>query len=133
MIKISGYGDLSFFLFFSFFFFFRFLITQHFDAILARLSLVRHMPSENIRNMLRRESDQRIHHKKKKKKKKKKSKPRLFFNSFINQTSLVNIYEENTANMQSRAGREFFGGVQPVGRKKSFQKHISQHLHPSSS
>ena len=41
------------------------------------------------------------------------SKPRLFFNFFINQTSLVNIYVENTANLQSRAGRDVFGGVQP--------------------
>ena len=31
---------------------------------------------------------------------------------FINQTSLVNIYVENAANLQSRAGQDFFGGVQ---------------------
>ena len=43
------------------------------------------------------------------------SKPRLFFNFFINQTFLVNIYVENTANLQSRAGRDVFGGVQPKG------------------
>ena len=42
------------------------------------------------------------------------SKPRLFFNFFVNQTSLVNIYGENTANLQSRDGQDFFGGVQPV-------------------
>ena len=42
------------------------------------------------------------------------SKPRLFFNFFINQTSLVNIYVANAANLQSRAGRDVFGGVQPV-------------------
>ena len=41
------------------------------------------------------------------------SKPRLFFNFFFNQTSLVNIFVENAANLQSRAGRDFFGGVQP--------------------
>ena len=43
------------------------------------------------------------------------SKPRLFFNFFINQTSLVNIYVRvaNAANLQSRAGRDVFGGVQP--------------------
>ena len=42
------------------------------------------------------------------------SKPSLFFNFFINQTFLVSICAENTANLQNRAGREFFGGVQPV-------------------
>ena len=42
------------------------------------------------------------------------SKPRLFFIFFINQTFLVNIYAENTANLQNRAGRDFFGGVQPL-------------------
>ena len=42
------------------------------------------------------------------------SKPRLFFNFFINQTSLVNIYVANAANLQRRAGRDVFGGVQPV-------------------
>ena len=42
------------------------------------------------------------------------SKPRLFFDFFINQTPLVNIYVENTANLQSRAGRDVFGGVQPL-------------------
>ena len=26
----------------------------------------------------------------------------------------MNIYAENTANLQNRVGREFFGGVQPV-------------------
>ena len=36
------------------------------------------------------------------------SKPSLFFNFFINQTFLVNIYAENTANLQNRAGRDFF-------------------------
>ena len=41
------------------------------------------------------------------------STPRLFFNFFINQTSLVNIYVENTANLQSRVGRDVFDGVQP--------------------
>ena len=46
---------------------------------------------------------------------------------------MVNIYAENTANLQNRAGRDFFGGVQPVGHEKSFQKHISQHLQPSTS
>ena len=40
-------------------------------------------------------------------------KPRPFVNFFINQTSLVNIYVENATNLQSRAGRDFFGGVQP--------------------
>ena len=45
---------------------------------------------------------------------------------------MVNIYAENTANkFQNRAGRDFFGGVQPVGHEKSFQKHISQHVLPS--
>ena len=64
------------------------------------------------RDLLRKASDQRIHHKKKKKKI---SKPRLFFIFFfINQTSLVNIYAENTAKLQSRAGRDVFGGVQPT-------------------
>ena len=43
-----------------------------------------------------------------------KSKPSLFFIFFINQTSLVNIYIENIANLQSRAGRDVFGGVQPT-------------------
>ena len=38
------------------------------------------------------------------------SKPSLFFNFFINQY----FYAENTANLQNRAGREFFGSVQPV-------------------
>ena len=57
--------------------------------------------------MLRETSGQHIHHKKI-------SKPSLFFNFFINQTFLVNIYAENTANLQNRAGREFFGGVQPM-------------------
>ena len=33
---------------------------------------------------------------------------------FINQTSIFNIYVENATNLQSRAGRDFFGGVQPV-------------------
>ena len=42
------------------------------------------------------------------------SKPSLFFSFFINQTFLVNIYAENTANLQNRAGWDFFGGVQPV-------------------
>ena len=51
--------------------------------------------------MLRETSGQHIHHKKI-------SKPSLFFNSFINQTFLVNIYAENTANLQNRAGRDFF-------------------------
>ena len=51
--------------------------------------------------MLRKASDQHIHQ-------------LLFFISFINQTSLVNIYVENATNLQSRAGRDFFGGVQPV-------------------
>ena len=80
--------------------------------------------------MLRKASDEHIYHKKI-------SKPRLFFNFFINQTSLVNIYAENTVNLQNRAGRYFFffffffGGVQLVGREISFQKHISQHLQPS--
>ena len=32
---------------------------------------------------------------------------------FINQTSLVNIYVKNAANLQSRARRNVFGGVQP--------------------
>ena len=41
----------------------------------------------------------------------------LFFNCFINQTSLVNIYVANTANLQSRAGRDVFGGVQPQGER----------------
>ena len=37
------------------------------------------------------------------------SKPSLFFIFFfINQTFLVNIYAENTANLQNRVGREFF-------------------------
>ena len=35
------------------------------------------------------------------------SKPRLFFNSFVNQIALVNISGRNTANLQSRAGRDF--------------------------
>ena len=35
------------------------------------------------------------------------SKPSLFFNFFINQTFLVNIYAENTASLQNRAGRDF--------------------------
>ena len=43
------------------------------------------------------------------------SKPSLFYHFFVNQTFLVNIYAENTANLQKRAGRDFFGGVQPVG------------------
>ena len=42
------------------------------------------------------------------------SQPRLFFNFFINQTSLVNICVKNTTNLQSRAGQDFFGGVQPA-------------------
>ena len=58
--------------------------------------------------MLRETSGQHIHHKNKQ------AKP--IFQFFINQTFLVNIYEENTANLQNRAGREFFGGVQPVVR-----------------
>ena len=34
---------------------------------------------------------------------------------FIYQTSyIVNIYVENAANLQSRAGRDVFGGVQPA-------------------
>ena len=41
------------------------------------------------------------------------SKPSLFFNYFINQTLLVNIYAENTANLQNKAGQDFFGGLQP--------------------
>ena len=45
------------------------------------------------------------------------SKPRLFCNFFINQTSLVNIYVANTANLQRRAGQDVFGGVQPVAKK----------------
>ena len=40
---------------------------------------------------------------------------KAIFQFFINQTSLVNIYAENTANLQGRAGRNFFGGVQPSG------------------
>ena len=35
------------------------------------------------------------------------SKPSPFFNFFINQTFLVNIYAESTANLQNRAGRDF--------------------------
>ena len=64
------------------------------------------------RDMLRKASDQHIHHKK--------SASQGYFLSFffINQTSLVNIYAKNTANWQIRAGRDFFGGAQPVGRKK---------------
>ena len=57
----------------------------------------------------------------------------IFSIFFINQTFLVNIYAENTANLQNRAWRDFFGGVQPAGCEKSFQKHISQHLQPSTS
>ena len=46
------------------------------------------------------------------------SKPTLFFNFFINQTFLVNIHHaENTANLQNKAGRDFFGGVQPKERR----------------
>ena len=37
------------------------------------------------------------------------SKSSLFFNFLINQT----FYAENTANLQNRAGQDFFGGVQP--------------------
>ena len=57
--------------------------------------------------MLRETSGQHIHYKKI-------SKPSLIFNVFINQTFLVNIYAESTANLQNRAGRDFFGGVQPT-------------------
>ena len=42
------------------------------------------------------------------------SKPSLFLIFFMNQTFLVNIYAENTPNLQNRAGRDFFGGVQPT-------------------
>ena len=83
------------------------------------------------RDMLRETRGQHIHHKKHKQ-----AKPIFhFFPIFflINQTFLVNIYAENTANLQNRDGRDFFGGVQPVCREKSFQKHISQHLQPSTS
>ena len=45
--------------------------------------------------------------------KNKQAKP-IFLIFSINQTFLVNIYAENTANLQNRAGREFFGGVQPA-------------------
>ena len=48
------------------------------------------------------------------------SKPRLLFNFFTNQTSLVNIYVENAPNLQSRAERDVFGGVQPLTFRSLF-------------
>ena len=45
--------------------------------------------------------------------KNKQAKP-IFHFLKINLTFLVNIYAENTANLQNRAGRDFFGGVEPV-------------------
>ena len=59
------------------------------------------------------------------------SKPRLFFIFFINQTSLVNIYAENTAKLQSRAGRAVFGGVQPEGTEQQSMHTAHPPTHPN--
>ena len=44
----------------------------------------------------------------------KNSKLRLFFNFLLIKIPWSTFYLENTENLQSRAGRDFFGGVQPV-------------------
>ena len=55
--------------------------------------------------MLRKASDQHIHHKNKQAKA---IFHFFFFFFFINQTTLVNIYVENAANLQSAAGLVFW-------------------------
>ena len=62
------------------------------------------------KDIMRKASDQHIHHIKQmkwKKKKKKKKKAKAIFLFLINQITLVNIHVKNTANLQSRAGRDF--------------------------